>query len=235
MNWYKNAIERMPIPQALETLGFPSNSTPSPDEVQRQYRQLARKYHPDVNPTATETMKTINDAYDSLRGVDLKNIDPTSYQQRPVKPQTRETPPWQTDPRSTYNEVNREEFTDLNYAKKAIYENAVQYGDTEPITIWAFDGTFFRGVFTVNANDQSLGFAGLVMETWNSKGGNPYPTEAVFAGGKKLKLIRLKGQDVSDQNITFEHDAFNNNPANDPAFLNKIRNYVKSASLDVIG
>ena len=45
------------------------------------------------------------------------------------------------------------------------------------------------------------------MEDWNSKGGNPYNTDAVFAsrrGEGKLLLVRLHGQDVTDRNIIFD-------------------------------
>jgi molecular chaperone DnaJ len=42
--------------------------TASPDDIKRAYRQLARKYHPDVNPdpSAQEQFKEINAAYEVL-------------------------------------------------------------------------------------------------------------------------------------------------------------------------
>lgn len=78
----------------------------------------------------------------------------------------------------------------------------------------AFDGTYFRGNFTAFANPSVLGYAGEMMELWNSKGANSYPTEAVVVSlGKKhewgfdrVQVIRLKGQDVSGQNIILEND-----------------------------
>jgi len=50
-----------------ETLGVSRNATQ--DEIQRSYRKLARKYHPDINkePGAEEKFKEINEAYEVLK------------------------------------------------------------------------------------------------------------------------------------------------------------------------
>ena len=39
-----------------------------PEEIQRAYRSLARRYHPDLNssPTASTLMAVINEAYEVL-------------------------------------------------------------------------------------------------------------------------------------------------------------------------
>ncbi len=62
-----------PIPpldrtSARSALGLDPNGTYTPDELKQAWRAAARRYHPDVNPsaTATEDMQAINAAYDEL-------------------------------------------------------------------------------------------------------------------------------------------------------------------------
>lgn len=53
--------------------------TATPDELQKRYRELARKYHPDVNPndpTAEEKFKEISNAYASLKENQAKGEKP---------------------------------------------------------------------------------------------------------------------------------------------------------------
>ena len=56
-----------------EVLGLPRGA--SEDEIRKTYRQLARKYHPDVNPndkSAEEKFKEINEAYEVLSDADKR-------------------------------------------------------------------------------------------------------------------------------------------------------------------
>ncbi len=50
-----------------DVLGVPNNATP--EEIKKEFRRLARRYHPDLNPgnkEAEEQFKQINEAYDVL-------------------------------------------------------------------------------------------------------------------------------------------------------------------------
>src|SRR3981189_3364173 len=56
-----------------EVLGSPRTATE--DQIRKEYRKLARKYHPDVNPgdkSAEEKFKDINEAYEVLSDADKR-------------------------------------------------------------------------------------------------------------------------------------------------------------------
>ncbi len=57
-----------------EVLGL--NKSASTDEIKKAYRNLAKKYHPDLHPddkTATEKMQEVNEAYEVLSDPDKKS------------------------------------------------------------------------------------------------------------------------------------------------------------------
>jgi len=225
MNWYKQSVKQMPFAEALRIFSFQPNDRPSFEQIKQRRNELANKYHPDRNPMGLEMMANVNNAYEVL------TQSPTSPQH--IVDTGLGVPEWQTDLRSSYNKVG-EDATNLNFAKKTIWEKAKELGDVKEVTFWAFDGNSLRGVFSAYANEQVFGYAGEVMEIWNSKGGNP--TEAVLAsipGSKTVQIIRLKGRDVSNDNMFLEHESFNDNPGNDKSFNQKLRKIVQDKSLDV--
>jgi len=136
----------------------------------------------------------------------------------------RGVPSWQTDPMSSYNRVGKD-FRDINFCKKTIYDEAKKHGEVNRYSVWAWDGSFFRGTWSVFANPQVFGLIGEAMEIWNGSG-NPYNTVAVFVqphASKTLELVRENGVDVSGQGITHEHESFNGNPGNDQHFSRLMR------------
>lgn len=60
----------MTFKQAYEILGVSSDT--SFEELKKKYRQLIRKYHPDINPAGTEMTQQINAAYDFLKDHAIK-------------------------------------------------------------------------------------------------------------------------------------------------------------------
>jgi len=87
--------------QALEMLGFAAGSSPSKDEIQRAYRTMARRYHPDLGGDA-EKMVEVNAAKDILDGTRR----PASGYGRYTPPKPQYEPPRyeQEPPRYHYNE-----------------------------------------------------------------------------------------------------------------------------------
>lgn len=58
---------RTSVPNYYQILGVPQDA--SPEEIKKEFRSLARRYHPDLNPgdkMAEEQFKQINEAYDTL-------------------------------------------------------------------------------------------------------------------------------------------------------------------------
>lgn len=51
----------------LRTLGFKKAEKPTPDDVRARYLDLAKRYHPDLNPRGAERMKKITEAYRSYQ------------------------------------------------------------------------------------------------------------------------------------------------------------------------
>lgn len=56
----------MKLSEAGQILGLNGHVTES--DVIKAYRQLAKKYHPDINPLGLEMMQMLNAAYEALRG-----------------------------------------------------------------------------------------------------------------------------------------------------------------------
>src|SRR2546429_1404717 len=78
-----------------EILGVPR--TANQKEIQRSYRKLARRYHPDVNkdPAAEERFKEISEAYDVLSDPDTRRqYDQFGADFRQVRPEAAGARSW---------------------------------------------------------------------------------------------------------------------------------------------
>ena len=245
-NWWgfaKTAIRQMPLPEALQTLGLASMPS-SMAEITKHRQQLLMQRNKatkggDVGNDFAGT-SAINNAFDAIKAYFAQGGSQNNYRSAPQNNKPRHqpsytsesgTPPWQTDQRSSYNRVSDtpapEAWRDINRVKKDIYEMSLKRGgNPRPMTLVAFDGHFMRSSATVMCNPETMDYAGEVMEYWNSKGGNPYPTEAVFEqSGKSLLCIRLHGRPVKIM-VPLQSESFNNNVANDENFMRNLRTWV---------
>ena len=137
--------------------------------------------------------------------------------------------PWQTDPRDR-GEIYRNDLTDLNFAKKSIYEHAS--APRVRVTLHGFDGSYGRSLFTAFSSLDDLGYAAKVLEAW----GEPYfKRDGVFdavigmvEGESDARVLRIRGEDVSGLGISLDHESFNQNPFNDGSFGPRLRALVEA-------
>ena len=124
-------------------------------------------------------------------------------------PPRRQAQPWQTDPRGS-TEIHRNDLTDLNFAKKSIYEHASP--PRVRVTVQGFDGRYFRSIFQVFSSLDDLGYAAEVLEAW----GLPYfkkdgVFEAVIGrveGEDQTRILRIRGRDVSGLGLVIQNEDF---------------------------
>lgn len=185
----------------------------SPDKLRSTWIKLVQQYHPDRTGGDSDAVARINAAYDVLKS----QGNPASQQKTSS---SNRQPEWQTDPRSGYNGWAREDYTDVNWLKKRMWE--LSGHSRHKWTLWAFDGKYFRASVTVFGTRDLYGEMARAMVTYTSRGSNRYPVEAVFAQDQDhpdvIVLIWLDGKDVRPP-VPLEHESPNNNPSNDPRFL----------------
>jgi hypothetical protein len=195
--------------------GATDDDLKSPQALKMARNRLIKGQHSDVTGGSDENTKMINAAYDVLKT--LSN----GFDKKTFEPEDAGFPAWQTDSRSSYNKISRQDYRDVNYFKKSMWELSGK--SRKKYTIWAFDGHFFRSVITVFGSPEIYHEMAKAMEIWNSHGGNPYKTRAVFfttCDDSTLYLIYLDGKFYDA--IPFEHDSFNKNPSNDQQFVRKL-------------
>lgn len=96
-----------------KTLGVERNATP--DAIKKQYRRLARKYHPDVSkePNAEEKFKQVQEAYEVLKDPQKRQAyDQMGSQWR--QGQGFQPPPgWEQAARGGASQMGADEFSDF--------------------------------------------------------------------------------------------------------------------------
>jgi hypothetical protein len=125
-------------------------------------------------------------------------------------PPRRQPEPWQTDPRDS-TEIYRNDLSDLNFAKKSIYEHA-----SEPrvrVLVQGFDGNYLRSAFSAFSSMNDLGYAAEVLEAWGEdyfkKGGTfEIVIGRVEGEDDTTRILRVRGVDVSHLGLVVHTDDF---------------------------
>lgn len=173
-------------------------SLPKP-ELKKKYKELVLKHHPDKGGK-NANMQIINAAFDVLSKDGGKSF---------------------STPDDSYASTDE---TNIDYVKRKAWEISGKPPQTPQYecTFWNWDGSFFRGVFTVYATPEKLFEISQMMVKWD----NYFKSVAVFVGFPNHKnsilLVNLRGEDVNPRKW-FTHDSFNRNPGNDQEFVRMLR------------
>lgn len=209
--------------EALDIFGL--TSIVGDEQLKKLYKKLALKLHPDRNigKDTTKQFQKLQAAYELLAKQPQYQKEPRQYQNH-----RRDVPEWQPDKRSSNNDIRQQNYRDLNYFKKHIWELAKENGSVKEITIWSFDGSFSRGVITVYGNEYVYDEMGKAMYIW--EGGN---TKAVLVTDQQhpyiAKIIWMHGKPLENP-IELNHDSFNANPFNDDNFQREMRKIVNDST-----
>lgn len=175
------------------------------NDIKSAYRSKVLKHHPDRGGSE-EMMKKVNEAFEILSLPEKHHKHHRHHahhseyvDQEPVEPN----------------------FRDLRYCKKYIKQESEKNGPTREFTLWNFDGSFFRDVMTVETNEESFPLAASIFERWIDF----FKPLAIFVsiGDNQIKLLKINGQPVHNQNKIYIHDSFNANPGNDQSFVRELR------------
>jgi GNAT superfamily N-acetyltransferase len=188
MTWFKkiSGSPQMSYADALRVLGFPLGYAPSFEEVKLRYKTLSKQHHPDAGGDKL-TFSRINNAKDVL--ISSPSVSSGANNKH--------------SPYST-----KDDFSDIGFCKRAIEDFSLQRGEVRPYQFTIFDGEFFRGGFTANCNDESLGFAAKVVARWSSESSNTFPLAAILCSKDMYiyRIIQIKGKDFSTQGIFIESE-----------------------------
>ena len=209
---------------------------------------IMMKYHQD-RTGSKDAAQEINPAYDVLKqpgsfATQMPNLTAggvdwsqgwEEYENQPRRSATTETPVWAmagfSDGAPPSPSISRQNYTDYNFIKKAMWELSGQ--SKEEWTISGFDGNLFRNSITVYGSPKIFNNMADAMIQWQTNGGNAYSIRAVFVSRRRsrdLLLIWADGTYYGDNPIKMEHNSFNDNPGNDqqfqrelPAFLDQLK------------
>ena len=112
------------------------------DEIKKAYRDLTKKYHPDLNPGdeyAAKMMNDINAAYDQIKSGNARPVGGAQYQQYadPFSAAYSQWNAWGADPwrEARARQAERSEYTAAkNYIRNGMYREALNALSGVPTT-----------------------------------------------------------------------------------------------------
>lgn len=204
-------------------------------ELRDLYRNLVKKYHPDITGGDEAAIKDINVAYEKLKqGGNTYTPSGQRYDDYGPSKRTKADDPenvWAWAgysggvPPSTdhYQTVGSQ-----NWIKKKAWEisGKPNRSPQNEYTFWPFDGHHFRIPITTYGSPSTLFEISEMVKQWNMHGA-AFKIKAVFTSQKSdydnvIYLVNENGQPVKPP-VKFNHDSFNRNPGNDHHFVAQLR------------
>ncbi len=200
------------------------------DDLKKKYRKLVQKLHPDRPGGDEEAIKDVNAAYDTIKATRANTGGPmhpssggSARGQRASRTDADTTWAWAghsggMPPSADYNPDLG--YLDINFVKKRMWELSGK--SREEWHVQAFDGSYFRGSFTVYRSKEIIPEMAKAMLKWDRF----FQNRAVFAtpktaGPNELWLVWVDGIELSEP-VVLTHDSFNANPGNDQRFVRKL-------------
>ena len=124
----------------------------SDEEVKRAYRQLAKKYHPDMNPGdphAAKMMNDINAAYDQIKNPPRQTTTSNAYD--PFKE-------WHHRDEETYENQRTEYIAAWRYLRSGSYEEALYVLNTVPSGERTAEWYYLSAIANTNLGNRVRGF-----------------------------------------------------------------------------
>jgi hypothetical protein len=230
-------LERLTPSQAKAIFvqhGAPETAFSSPEALKAAWKKLIIQHHPDRGGSPGVAQE-VNAAFDVLKSTPVSSSGSSQDWPDYSKGSYGRSSQEDSDPYPVWAQagwsggaresgrISRNDYRDMNFFKKKMWELSGQ--SKEEWTITAFDGSFFRNSLTVYGSPKIFKDMAEAMVMWNSKGGNSYPTRAVFASrrrSKKMYVIYCDGKFMSFDPPALAHDSMNDNPSNDQSFMRQM-------------